>query len=81
MDMRKMMVGAVGLCLWGATVASAGVNVNVNANIGAPPPPPVPSVGVRVGTPAPPPTVVVVEKHDNGKHLGHSKKKHNKKKN
>lgn len=64
------------LALSGA--AFAGVDASVNIGISNP----APAVSVRVGTPPPPPPVVVIEKGDNGKHLGHykkGKKKHGKK--
>jgi len=59
-------------------VALAGVDASVNIGISTP----APAVSVHVGSPTPPP-VVIIEKKDNGKHLGHfkkGKKKHGKKK-
>ncbi len=73
---RKLIGAATVLCAT-AGFAAASVDVNVRADLPAPPPPP--GVRVQVGAPAPPPPVVV-KKGDNGKHLGHyKKKKHGKK--
>ncbi len=76
--MVRKMIGAT-IILWAtAGLAVAGVDVNVRADLPAPPPPP--GVKVHVEGPAPPPPVIV-KKKDNGKHLGHyKKKKHGKKK-
>ena len=75
--MLRKLIG-VAIVFWAtAGFAVAGVNVNVRADLPVPPPPP--GVHVQVGAPVPPPPVVV-KKGDNGKHLGHyKKKKHGKK--
>ncbi len=72
----KLIGAAIILCA-SAGFAMAGVDVNVRADLPAPPPPP--GVRVQVGAPAPPPPVIV-KKGDNGKHLGHYKKKRHGKK-
>ncbi len=75
---RNLIGAAIILCAT-AGLATAGVDVNVRADVPVPPPPPPPGVRVQVGAPAPP-SPVIVKKGDNGKHLGHyKKKKHGKK--
>lgn len=73
----KRFIGSavVLLATAGVTVAATTVEVNTpgaSVRVGAPPPPPV--VVVNPGN-----TVIVKEKHDNGKHKG--QKKHKKHKN
>lgn len=77
--LRNLIGAAIALCAT-AGFAMAGVDVGVRASLPAPPPPP--GVNVHVGVSAPPtaPAPVVVKKGDNGKHLGHYKKKRNGKK-
>ena len=72
--MKKLICGATAAVFALSGVALAGIDTNVNIGIRAPAPP---NVNVRIGAPAPPqPRVTVVEqKGDNGKHLGHYKKK------
>ncbi len=75
--MVRKLIGAA-VFIWAtAGFAVAGVDVNVRADLPAPPPPP--GVRVQVGAPVSPPPVVV-KKGDNGKHLGHYKKKRHGKK-
>ncbi len=75
--MVRRLIGAAIIVGATAGFAAAGVDVNVRADLPAPPPPP--GVRVQVGVPAPP-SPVVVKKGDNGKHLGHYKKKRHGKK-
>jgi hypothetical protein len=78
MSMKKLICGATAGLFALSGVALAGVDANVNIGIRTPAPP---NVNVRIGAPAPPqPRVTVIEqKGDNGKHLGHYKKKGKKK--
>jgi hypothetical protein len=74
--MKKLIFGATATVFALSGIAFAGVDANVNIGIGTPSP----NVNVRIGTPAPQPRVTVIEqKGDNGKHLGHYKKKGKKK--
>jgi len=67
--------------------SAAAVFILSNAVFAGPPlPPPPPNVNIQIGAPPPPAqrvvvreTVVVKEKHDNGKHKGHHKEKKHKK--
>lgn len=67
-----------------AVAANSALAANVDVNVGIPGPP---GVNVRVGSPPPPPqvivererTVVIKDKHDQGKHKGHDKHKKHKK--
>jgi hypothetical protein len=79
--MKTVIASTIMASLVASTAIAA---VDVKVNVPAPPPPP--GVNVRVGAPPPPPLPghsVVVEKKDQGKHLGQGKakkaKKHKKK--
>lgn len=73
--MKRISVMTAGLLMMTA-IAFAGVDVKVNLGIPSPPPIPAPPQ-VRVVERE---TVVIKEKKDNGKHLGHKKHKNGKKK-
>jgi hypothetical protein len=65
--------------------SAAAVFILSNAVFAGPPLPPPPNVNIQIGAPAAPEprvvreTVIVKEKHDNGKHKGHHKEKKHKK--
>ncbi len=65
-------VAAVVLSVEGIAMAEVSVGVGINVNGGVPMPPPMP---VPVVVAAPPAPVVVVQKGDRGRHLGHYKHK------
>ena len=79
--MTKMIMATLVLM---AVVANSALAANVDLRVGIPAPPTPPGVKIQVGSTPPPQvvvererTVVIKEKHDQGKHKGHKKhKKH-----